>query len=93
MPFTIELGAMVGRHAHVNIANYWKHTQGVSINDQKSFMDFIKANSIHNFANSSLWEKSESPEIIAKSEMKEVLSSIKLIKNIINSNNLEMHKK
>jgi len=85
MPFTIELGAFIAREAYINNIDYWLHTDGVSTYDQKTLINFIQNNSKENRNNLSLWEKSESPEMIAKSEMKEVLSSIKLIKDIINN--------
>lgn len=87
MPFTIELGAMVGREAYINDINYWLHTKGVSADDKNVFINFIKNNCNADTNNLSLWERSKSPEMIAKSEMKEVHLSIKLIKDIINNIN------
>ena len=83
MPFSIELGAMVGREALIYNPEYWAYTTGVSDAEKEKFIDFIESQISQDNVIKSPWEQGSSPEVIAEAEMQEAIKSIKYIKSII----------
>lgn len=83
IPFTIELGAMNGREAFVNQELYWEFTKGITTEDRKNLINFIKSNAENDSILSSPWERKESPEYILEYEMSEVIDSIFYIKELL----------
>lgn len=81
MPFSIELGAMVGREALINDERYWAHTEGVSLSEADALQNFINAH-VEEGDLRSPWEKNASPEEIAAAEFSEVGESIRFCEKI-----------
>ena len=89
IPFTIELGAMNGREAHVNKEIYWEYTKGISLAERKNLIDYISSKAENDADLSSPWERKSSPQEILEYEMSEVIDSIVYIKELLlkNENN------
>lgn len=83
IPFTIELGAMNGREAQIYIDDYWKFTNGVTLEEKNKLISFINENLENDKVISTLWEQQATPQVILESEFNEVIDSINFIKTIV----------
>jgi sugar phosphate isomerase/epimerase len=83
IPFTIELGAMNGREAQINIDDYWQYTEGVTLEMKNELISFINEHLENDKVISTLWEQQAAPQDILESEFNEVIRSINFIKKII----------
>jgi sugar phosphate isomerase/epimerase len=84
MPFSIELGAMVGREALINDDRYWAHTEGVSSGQIDAVRRFVSSHLEHHDLRSP-WENNALPSEILAAEFDEVRESIQFCKRLFNA--------